>query len=608
MQHIIGAIGSALSYIMRFCIELVGGYGLAVILFAVATKIILFPLSLWVQGNSIKLVKIKPELDTLKYRYTDDDKAFLREQKALYKREHYSPTAGIWPLLLQLPFIFGLLDIIYNPLKHLLRLPSNVIDAFTSTAQQILGTTDLGRSPQLRVIELLENSANIPAFQQLQSSLSGTDVAGVIERIRGIDMQFLGLNLSQIPSFTNPGWVLLVPIIAGLSALVMCAVQNKINVLQLEQTKLNKWVTTILMVGISTYFAFVVPAIVGVYWTAGNLLAIPVMMLVNVVMPPKKYIDYKLLEKTKQATAEKAELKKKYLVRSKADYKRFCAEKNQQDMRVMFYSKSSGYYKYFKAIIDSLLETTDYVIHYVTSDPNDKVLSAETDRFIPYYVDDDRLIPLMMKVESYVVVMTMPDLEKYHIKRSRVRKDVEYIYTEHACNSINLSYRTGAFDHFDTFFAVSDYQKRELRAIEKLRDTKEKTIVECGYALIDTMIAEYEAQEKHKNPKPVVMIAPSWQRDNILDSCLDELVGSLSGQGYKIIIRPHPQYIIRFPAGVQKLVEAYGSADPDDIVLELDFSSNSSVFNSDLVVTDWSSIGFEFSFTTKSPLCSSTPK
>lgn len=53
------------------------------------------------------------------------------------------------------------------------------------------------------------------------------------------------------------------------------------------------------MIAFSTYFAFIVPAGVGLYWAWGNLFAIGVMYLVNLIYDPKKYIDYKALEEMK---------------------------------------------------------------------------------------------------------------------------------------------------------------------------------------------------------------------------------------------------------------------------------------------------------------------
>ncbi len=592
-------IGTVLGYVMWACFQLLKDYGLAIILFTLFTKVILLPLALWVQKNSIKMVKMTPELNALKHQFGEDKDGYMDAQMALYKKEKYSPMASVWPLVLQLPLIFGLIDVIYKPLKHLLHLPTQAIDAFVQKAAALSGTTveALGSAPQLKVVELVQ-SGKAAEFASLQ--LPGIDVAQMVEEIQGVNTHFLWWNLSEIPSLAF-NLLLLIPIFAGLSALIMCVVQNRINVLQLEQNNFQKWGMTLFMIAFSSYFAFLVPTGVGLYWIFGNLFAILSMYAVNWIMNPRKYIDYKVMEKLREANAKAAAEKKVNSKRGKADYKRFC--QNMSEIKLVFYSEGSGYYKYFQNIIEAVLNYSDVTIHYITSDPNDAIFNLNNPQLVPYFVDETRLIPLLMKLEADIVVMTSPDLEKYHIKRSKVRRDVEYIYLDHACSTLNMGYRPGALDAFDTIFAVSELQGKECRAIEKLRGTKKKRIIKCGYGLIDNMIASYEALPPQTDPdaKKTILIAPSWQYDNILDSCLDPLLDSLLDKNFRVIVRPHPQYIKRFPMNMSAIMEKYGPRMNEDFEIQTDFSSNSTVYTADLLITDWSAIGFEYSFTTCKP-------
>lgn len=596
MEFINTVVGTPLGYLMRFCYQIFNDYGLAIILFTLLTKVIMMPISLLVQKNSIKMVKMKPQLDALRYQYVDDQDAFIDAQTALYKKEKYSPMAGVWPLLLQLPIIFGLLDVVYKPLKHLLHIPADTIDALLTKAAQMLGTTveAMGSTAQLKVVEMLSD----PVYAEALSAVADMDS---IDAILSLKMEFLGINLAHVPNVAVLDLLFLVPVFAGVSALVMCWIQNRINVLQIEQSKLSQWGMTAFMIAFSSYFAFLVPAGVGMYWGWGNLFAIAVMYLVNKVYDPKQYIDYNALEKMKKQVAEERITTRRNKKLAKKYYKQFCKAENLENMKLMFYSEGSGYYKYFSELIDAILKNSELTIHYVTSDPNDAIFQKNEPRIIPYYVDENRLISLMMKVEADMVVMTTPDLEKYHIKRSKVRKDVEYVYIDHGCTSLNLTYRTGALDHFDTIFTVSPAQSEEVRALEALRGTKKKRIVEVGYGLIDNMIAAYEASEKKENEKKTILIAPSWQYDNIMDSCLDDLVESLYGKGFRIVIRPHPQYVRRFPMKMEEIIGKYEDRFSEDFIIETDFSSNVTVYTADLLITDWSAIAYEFSFATDKP-------
>lgn len=595
MDIISTAVGTPLGYLMYACYRLLGSYGGAVILFTLLTKVVMFPISLLVQKNSIKMVKMKPQLDMLRYQYVDDNDAFLDAQTALYKKERYSPMAGVVPLLLQIPIIFGLLDVVYKPLKHLLHLAPHLQTAFVEKTAELMGATldELGSTAQLAVVE------RVRAIPESFASIPGG--AEAVRQIQGLNMNFLGINLAAVPDIRVLDGLFLIPVLAGLSALLMCWVQNKVNVLQIEQNRLSQWGMTLFMIVFSSFFAFLVPAGVGLYWTFGNLFSIGVMFLCNAVYSPKAYIDYGLLEEMKHTAAQDKIRQRENAARAKRDYKAFFSPENRGNIRVMFYSEGSGFYKYFRALIEALLRDTRLTIHYVTSDPNDAVFQKNEPRIRPYYVDETRLISLMMKLDADMVVMTTPDLEKYHIKRSRVRDDVEYVFMDHGCSSDNLAYRTGALDAYDTLLVVSREQAIEARAIEKLRHVKKKRIIECGYGLIDDMIAAYQAMDRVENEKKTILIAPSWQYDNIMDSCLDDLVGALYGKGYRIVIRPHPQYVRRFPTRMQEIIRRYGDRMGEDFVIETDFSSNVTVYTADLLVTDWSGIAFEFSFTTDKP-------
>ena len=98
-----------------------------------------------------------------------------------------------------------------------------------------------------------------------------------------------------------------------------------------------------------------------------------------------------------------------------------------------------------------------------------------------------------------------------------------------------------------------------------------------------------------------ILIAPSWQEDNLLDSCIDTLIEQLYGEEYQLIVRPHPEYVKRFGARMQSLVDKYREKCGEGLVFELDFSSNESITTSDLLITDWSGIAPEFCFATGRP-------
>ena len=99
--------------------------------------------------------------------------------------------------------------------------------------------------------------------------------------------------------------------------------------------------------------------------------------------------------------------------------------------------------------------------------------------------------------------------------------------------------------------------------------------------------------------KKTVLIAPSWQKDNILDSCIEKMLDKLVHTDYQIIVRPHPQYVRHFEGRIDALAAKY---EEYGVVFQKDFSSNKTVYMADLLVTDWSSISLEYAFSTLKPV------
>lgn len=397
------------------------------------------------------------------------------------------------------------------------------------------------------------------------------------------------------------GITLLVPAAAGLAALALGLAQNRLNPLQREQGKAGQWMTNGLSIGISLALGAFVPVGVGIYWIASNLLTILQQVVLNAVAPPGNYVDYGELEKSRQELAAMDSLSagasRVDRLREKEDYKRFFSIANKH---LVFYSEKSGYYRNYRAVIEALLARSNLVVHYVTSDPSDAVfeLAKAQPRIKPYYIGEKRLITLMMKMDADIVVMTMPDLESFHIKRSYVRKDIEYIYLFHAMVSTHMIYRKGAFDHYDTVFCVGPHHSREIRETEQLYGLPAKKLVELGYPLLDDLLEQYGNREKHGG-KPQILIAPSHHEGNIMDSCLEDILAELSGKDWRVIVRPHPQYVRRNPGRVEELKRRY--AGRENLLFETDFTTNESQYTSDILITDWSGISMEYSFVTRHP-------
>lgn len=589
-------IGDFFGWIMYFCYRVMHDYGLTILLFTLITKIVLLPVSIMVQKNSIKMVKMYPEMNRIRAKYYGNNDLISEEQYQLYKRENYHPMLDLIPVVLQLIILMGVIDVIYKPLRHLLRMAQGTIDSVVQAFAAATGMSTEVSSIQIQIVDFVAGGG-------ISESFLASLPADALNKISSLNLTFCGIDLGAIP-ITAGGISYLIPVGAALSSWLMCAAQNRANVLQSEQSRANKLITLLISVGLSLYLGFFVPGGVGFYWIVSNLMSIALMYILNYFINPKKYIDYAALEESRgeleklksYGTQSGQKKNKEYAALEKRDYKRFERYPNKQ---LVFYSEGKGFYKYFRDVIEYILKKTDITIHYITGDPKDEVFDLQSDQFQVYYIGENKLIVLMLKMDADMVVMTMPDLQKYHIKRSMVREDIEYVYMDHGIGSINLMLRKHALDYFDTVFASNEIVCREIRGQEEKYGLKPKNIVPYGFGLIDNMIAAYEGGEKAENDPKVILIAPSWQEDNLVDLCIDEILQNLLGRGYRVILRPHPQYVRHFKEKLERLKKEYEKR--EDFMLQMDFSSNDTVFNADILMTDWSGIAYEYSFTTLKP-------
>ncbi len=170
----------------------------------------------------------------------------------------------------------------------------------------------------------------------------------------------------------------------------------------------------------------------------------------------------------------------------------------------------------------------------------------------------------------------------------------------HDVNSSNLTFHKNALDHFDTIFTSGFKNKEEIKEREEKYALPSKKLVEWGSGVIDNMTESYlELSKEKKAGKKTILIAPSWQKDNIFDSCIEEMLDELIQTDYQVIVRPHPQYVRHFEGRVDLLAEKYKK---DGVEFQKDFSSNKTVYMADLLVTDWSSISLEYAFSTLKPV------
>mgnify|MGYP002426633029 CR=1 FL=1 len=179
MNFIMTVFGYPFGWLMYGLYHLVSNYGVALVLFTIIVKLLLFPLGLKQQKSTVKMQIIQPKIQEIQAKYKNNQAKMNEELQALYSKENYNPMSGCGTLLIQFPVIFGLLDVVYKPLTHLLRFSKETITALTEVAGT-LGIATTGYAPQISIYQsVMQNPA---AYSSV-----GADV---IAKIQSLDMGF----------------------------------------------------------------------------------------------------------------------------------------------------------------------------------------------------------------------------------------------------------------------------------------------------------------------------------------------------------------------------------------------------------------------------------
>lgn len=159
---------------MRLIYQLVNNYGVAIVLFTIITKILLFPISYKQQKNTLRMQLIQPKLKKLQAKYKDKPQELQQAQMQLYQEEHVNPMSSCLPMFLQFFLLFGVLDVVYKPLTHILHYSKSVISRVVEISTQVLSANDIKQYTGLR-----QELGVLKAFQENPSAFGNVDTFDV---------------------------------------------------------------------------------------------------------------------------------------------------------------------------------------------------------------------------------------------------------------------------------------------------------------------------------------------------------------------------------------------------------------------------------------------
>ncbi len=274
-------------------------------------------------------------------------------------------------------------------------------------------------------------------------------------------------------------------------------------------------------------------------------------------------------------------------------------QKRETDRKkFVIYNEGRQYYNIFLPVLQAF-EKKQVTVDYLTSDPDDPLTKENPFKFVrPEYIGNgNAAFARLNLLTADVVLATTPGLDVYQWKRSKNVR--HYAHIRHGTGDATL-YRLFGLDYFDSVLLTGDYQKEDLRTLEKQRDIAEKELVTVGCCYLDVLAERIKGMEQPKDHEYTVLLSPSWGPNGILSRYGEKLLDPLVASGIHIIIRPHPQSKKSELPLLERLEARYREAANVEWNYERD--NLACLVRSDIMISDFSSIIFDYMFLCDRPV------
>lgn len=317
-------LSPAFGWIIRNIYNVFGqNYLLTLFLFAVIIKVLLLPLGIKQQKNSIKQSRMRPKEMAIRKKYAGrNDKVTQQklneEIMQLYQEENINPMSGCLPLLIQMPVLFALYGVIIKPLTYIANLGSDVVSKLTAAYGTAADVT-VSKYSEIATINAIVGDSDIAAKV---GEAMGADWNGIYEKILSMHKSFniFGIDMTITPSinFARENLpYLLIPVLTFVFAFFSTKIIRKFTYqpqasdpAQARSLAMMDWTMPLMSVWIS----FSVSSAIAVYWMFQNILSAAQQILLYKLYPIPQVTeeDIKAAELSLKGKASKKPVKAAY--------------------------------------------------------------------------------------------------------------------------------------------------------------------------------------------------------------------------------------------------------------------------------------------------------
>lgn len=264
---------------------------------------------------------------------------------------------------------------------------------------------------------------------------------------------------------------------------------------------------------------------------------------------------------------------------------------------IALFSEGKNYWLTYKPIIEELLRR-GIQFDYYTVDIEDPALTIDDPLMNSQFLGGGQAgLTRLERIRAKILLTTTPNIGTEGFPLKRPKNVAKLVHVWHSVCDTSF-YHKGALDNYDVALTVSDWVEKNIRTVEKARNLKAKEVLSVGLPYFDELLKRVGGETNNSGPK-VILIAPSWGEKNCLKLFGTDFIKDLISSGFKVIIRPHPQSLKVEKDFFDSLEEKFS-----DPLVEFDFDVDGtrSLSQADLLISDKSSIRFDFAFLYKKPV------
>ncbi len=276
---------------------------------------------------------------------------------------------------------------------------------------------------------------------------------------------------------------------------------------------------------------------------------------------------------------------------------------NDEKLPLVIFSDDRRYWSIFDPICKELDKRGMKVV-YMTMSEDDPALDNPYENVEGQFIGSgNKAFAKLNFLRANIVLSTTPGLDVYQWKRS---KDVDYyVHIPHAASDITL-YRMFGIDYYDSILLSGEYQVEDIRDLEKLRNLPEKELYKIGIPYMDVMAERFAKEGPAPDHERTVLLAPTWGQSGIFSVYGDKILDALIKTGYHVVVRPHPQSFTSEKEMLDDLMAKYPESD------KLEWNRDRDNFDvlrrSDILITDFSGVIFDFTLIYDKPIIYTDPK